>query len=125
MRVQPHILVADDDADIREMVQIILQEAGFCVSTAGTTGGVLQLVGTERFDVMLLDQWMPQLTGIELCRRIRAFDQRTPILIFSGAVDKSDTGAAALAGAQGYVEKPFRSRDLICALRSVMETAES
>ena len=124
MRVQPHILVADDDADIREMVQILLQEAGFRVSTADTTGGVLQLVATERFDAMLFDYWMPQTTGIELCRRIRTFDKSTPILIFSGAVNKSDTEAATLAGAQGFVEKPFRSSDLICALRSVLETAD-
>jgi len=122
--MQPHILVADDDKDIREMVQTVLQTAGFRVSTADTTDRVLQLAATERFDAMLLDHWMPQLTGIELCRQLRTFNQSTPILIFSGAVTRSDTEEALLAGAQGFLAKPFRSSELICALRSALEAAD-
>jgi CheY-like chemotaxis protein len=61
---------------------------------------------------------MPDLTAIELCRRIRVFDQSTPILICSGAVTQADKQAAVLAGAQGYLNKPFFSSELIQALRS-------
>jgi CheY-like chemotaxis protein len=50
-----------------------------------TTTRTLQLAGSERFDALLLDYWMPDLTGIELCRRIRGFYQNIPILICSGA----------------------------------------
>lgn len=123
MRVGPHILFADDDGDIRELVQAILQAAGFRVTTADTTTGVLELVAAERFDVMLLDYWMPQLTGLELCRCIRAFDQTTPILICSGAVNQTDRDAAVLAGAQGFVSKPFSAKDLIRALRKFPQQA--
>lgn len=122
--MQPNILFVDDDSDIRELVQFQLHAAGFRVSTADNAAEVLRLVTTERFDVLLLDYWMPEVTGIELCRQIRTFDQSTPILICSGAVTEADKGAATLAGAQGYVAKPFNTRDLIRALRSSIEGSE-
>ena len=121
MRMEAHILFADDNSDIRELVQLLLEAAGFRVSTADNTADVLQLVRTERFDALVLDYWMPDVTGIELCRQIRTFDQSTPILICSGAVTQADREAAVLAGAQGYVEKPFQSADLIRELRSVIK----
>ncbi len=117
----PHILFADDESDIRELVQLMLQAAGFRVSTADNAADVLRLVTTERFDALLFDYWMREATGIELCRQIRTFDQSTPILICSGAVAPADREAAALAGAQGYLEKPFVLDDLIRALRSLIQ----
>lgn len=121
--IRPHILFADDDCDIRELVQFQLDAAGFRVSPADNGADVLRLVTTERFDVLLLDYWMAEVTGIELCRQIRTFDQSIPILICSGAVTEADKEAATLAGAQGYVAKPFNARDLIRALRSSLEGA--
>jgi DNA-binding response OmpR family regulator len=115
----PHILFADDQSDICELVQVILQAAGFRVLTTGNATDVLRLVKTEHFDALLLDNWMPDATGIQLCSEIRTFDQSTPILICSGAVTQSDREAAALAGAQGYIEKPFVTHDLIRALRQL------
>lgn len=121
--MSPHILFADDNSDIRELVKVQLDAAGFRVSTAENAADVLRLVTTERFDALLLDYWMAEATGIELCRQIRTFDQRTPILICSGAVADADKEAATLAGAQGYLAKPFNARDLIQALRSILEAS--
>ena len=118
MTREPHILFVDDNADVCELVQTVLQDAGFRVSLSDSTADALQLAASEHFDALLLDYWMPDFTGIELCRRIRAFDQSTPILICSGAVTQADKEAAVLAGAQGYVNKPFYAKDLITALRS-------
>jgi DNA-binding response OmpR family regulator len=120
-----HILVVDDESDIREMVQLILYEAGFRVSTTDNAADVLRLVKTEHVDAVILDYWMQEITGIELCRQIRTFDQSTPILMCSGAVTEADREAAALAGAQGYLEKPFNARDLIAALRSCLKASEA
>ena len=117
--MRPHILFADDNPDIRELVQLMLQNAGFRVITTDNPADVLRLAATEHFDALVLDYWMPNLTGIELCRGIRTFDQSTPILICSGALTKADAEAAVRAGAQGYVKKPFDSKDLIRALRSL------
>ena len=121
--MEAHILFADDNSDLRELVQLQLQPAGFRVSTADNAADVLQLVKTERFDALLLDYWMPEKTGIELCRQIRGFDQSTPILICSGADTQADREAALLAGAQGYVRKPFHAADLIRVLRSAIKAS--
>ena len=121
--IRPHILFADDNCDIRELVQFQLQAAGFRVSTVDNGADVLRLVATNSFDALLLDYWMPEVTGIELCRKIRTFDQSTPILICSGAISEADKNAAVRAGAQGYVRKPFNSEDLIAALRSSLDAA--
>lgn len=123
LKLRPNILFADDNSDIRELVEFQLNAAGYRVSTADNGADVLRLVTTERFDVLLLDYWMADVTGIELCRQIRTFDQSTPILICSGASTEADKEAAALAGAQGYVQKPFNFKDLLRVLRSSLEAS--
>lgn len=65
MQIQPHILYAEDDADTREFLQHI----------------VVQLLEANRFDVLLLDNWMPELNGIELCQQVRSLDQSIPIFL--------------------------------------------
>ena len=119
MAMRPHLLFVDDNRDICELVQLMLQGAGFRVSTTDKSADVLRLVTTTHFDALLLDYWMPETTGIELCRQVRMFDQSIPILICSGAVTKADREAADLAGAQGYVGKPIVFKDLISVLRSL------
>lgn len=120
MTMQPHILFADDNPDIRELVQFILQASGFRVSTADSSADVLRLVKTEQFDALVFDYWMAETTGIALCRQIREFDQTTPILICSGAVSEQDRTAAERAGAQGYVAKPFVAKHLVKLLRTLI-----
>jgi DNA-binding response OmpR family regulator len=123
MRMEPHILFVDDDSDICELVQTVLEGAGFRVSTSDNAADVLQRVATESFDALILDYWMPEATGIDICRQIRTFDQSTPILICSGAVSRADKETAVLAGAQGYIGKPFYPAELIGALRSVLKAS--
>ena len=116
----PHILFVEDDPDTRELVQILLGQDGFRVSVTGEPDEVMRLLATDHFDALLLDNWMPELTGIELCQRIRSFDQKTPILFCSGAVTESDKKAALNAGAQGYVAKPFDPDELTVSLRAAL-----
>ncbi|HJP92540.1 MAG TPA: response regulator [Pyrinomonadaceae bacterium] len=121
--MEPHILVADDDPDNRELVQFLLQSVGFDVRVTCNAAEVLYLASHERFDALVLDNWMPDITGLELCRQIRRFDQLTPILFCSGAVTEADIEAAKLAGAQGYIGKPFDPDDLINAIREAVASA--
>lgn len=123
MRMEPHILFADDNPDICELVQTLLRAAGFRVSTSDNAADVLQRVATETFEALILDYWMREATGIDLCRQIRTFDQSTPILICSGAFTQEDKEAGILAGAQGYIGKPFNSAELVGALRSVLKAS--
>jgi two-component system, OmpR family, phosphate regulon response regulator OmpR len=81
MQSQPHILYAEDDPDTRELVQLFLRQAGFRVSVTGDSSEVLSVVATDHIDALLLDNWMPGITGPELCRGIRSFDQSMPILL--------------------------------------------
>ena len=124
MQTRPHILFAEDDPDTRELVQIILGQAGFRVSATGDSSEVLHLLAADHFDALLLDNWMPEVTGLELCRAIRTFDQNTPIFFCSGAVTEADKRDALSAGAQGYLAKPFDPDDLIRSLRVALGQAQ-
>ena len=123
MQIQPHILLADDDADTRDLLEIILQQAGFRVSVTGDPAEVMRLLAADRFDALLLDNWMPEVTGVELCRQIRSIDLTTPIFFCSGAVTDADKTAAFCAGAQGYLAKPFDPDELTAILRAVVNVA--
>jgi DNA-binding response OmpR family regulator len=116
----PHILFADDDSDTREMVKKILQLAGFRVSLAANAAEVLSSLSTNRFDAFILDNWMPDKTGLELCEQIRQNDKTTPIFFCSGAASDADIEAGIKAGAQGYLTKPFEPDDLVQALRALV-----
>ncbi len=107
--MQPHILVADDDVDTRDLVRFFLQDAGFQVTLTGNPAEVLHLAASEHFDALVLDNWMPDITGVELCRRIRTFDKLTPILFCSGALTQSDIEAATKAGRSRLCGKAVRS----------------
>jgi len=111
--VEPHILFAEDDSDTREMVQLLLNIAGFRVSVVEESQKVLELIKTQHFDVLLLDSWMPDMTGLELCYAVRAVNQNVPIVFCSGAASKADIEAAITAGAHGYIIKPFNPDTLI------------
>lgn len=122
MRNEAHVLFVEDHPDIREMAQFVLHAAGFRVSVADKVSDALKLAETESFDAMVLDYCLLEATGVELCRQIRSFDPITPILICSGLISPANKEAAVLAGAQGYVEKPFNSSALIQAVRAAVKS---
>lgn len=106
------ILCTDDDPDTRELIVLVLTETGFDVKCADTAVEAIALAKSESFDLYLIDNWMPGLTGPELTRKLREFDPKTPILFYSAAAFESDKEAARLAGAQGYLVKPVGFREL-------------
>jgi len=120
MQIQPHILLAEDDADTRDVITLILNHAGFRVSVTDDSSEVLKLLAADSFDALLLDNWMPNLDGIELCRLIRSCDSSIPIFFCSGAVTEADKQAAFSAGAQGYLAKPFDPDELTTVLRAAL-----
>lgn len=106
MQMQP-IFCLQKTTQIRELIQVLLRRVGIQVSATEDSAEVPQLVATNHFDPLLLDNWMPGLTGLELCKIIRSFDHKIPIFFCSGAVTEADKEAAMSAGAQGYISKPF------------------
>ena len=107
------ILVTEDDPDSRDMLVLTLQNDGYEVICSTDPANALELANKESFDLILLDNWMPEMDGCSLTREIRKFDQKTPILFYSGAASESDSQTALEAGAQGYLMKPTGVHELI------------
>lgn len=118
------ILFIEDHEDTRELVSFVLDASGYSVTSDTTVAGALQLAKAEKFDLYLLDNWLPDGTGFELCQRLREFDETTPVLFYSGAVLDSDKLAAIQAGAQGYLAKPCPYADLLRAITLLIDHAE-
>ena len=117
----PHILVAEDDPDTRELMETVLRRAGFRVTSTGDPYEVLELLASDSFEALLLDNWMPKLNGLELCRLIRSVNDEVVIVFCSGAVADSDKQAAFAAGAQGFIAKPFVPQELTATLSSALD----
>src|SRR5260370_32207052 len=103
---RPRVLCVDDDEDSRVMLITLLRLALIEAKAVGTAAQALSSIQTERFDMYLMDAWLPEIDGFELCRRIRNFDRDTPILFFSSAPLEADRKRGIDAGANAYLVKP-------------------
>ncbi|QMU72634.1 response regulator transcription factor [Streptacidiphilus sp. P02-A3a] len=114
------VLVVDDDAAIRRSLERGLRLSGFAVTLA--EGGLQALAAHEQAppDVLVLDVSMPDLPGTEVCRRLRAAGDETPVLMLS-ALDQLDDRLAGLqAGADDYLVKPFALQELVLRLHALL-----
>ena len=100
------ILYLEDDPDCRQLIVVLLGQLGYDVVSAATLVEGLKLAREQNFELIILDNWLDEGSGIEACREIRTFDQQTPILFYSAAAYDSDINRAISAGAQAYVVKP-------------------
>lgn len=107
------ILCTEDDPDARELIVFILEASDYDVTCAEVAMDALSLAQSKQFDLILVDSWMPGLSGQELTRQIRKFNKSTPILFYSGAAYDADKREAREAGAQGYLTKPMGIADLV------------
>jgi CheY-like chemotaxis protein len=103
---RPRVLCVDNDEDSREMLSTLLKSYRLETETVATGAQALSLIQAERFDLYLLEAWLPVLDGFELCRRMRDVDPQTPILFFSGAANEADKKRGFEAGATVFVSKP-------------------
>jgi DNA-binding response OmpR family regulator len=107
MRIRnARILYAEDDEDTRDLVTIVLGMRNCEVIATDSHVEALRLARSECFDLYLIDNWMPGVSGVALCERLREFDQHTPVLFYSGAAYETDKLRALSSGAQGYLVKP-------------------
>jgi DNA-binding response OmpR family regulator len=107
------ILCTEDDADTRELISFVLGSSNCEVVTTETPALAIELARATRFDLYLLDNWVPGMSGTDLCSELRRFDSETPILFYSGAGYEKDKTAAYASGAQGYLVKPVDNDELI------------
>lgn len=111
--LKAHILYIEDHDDTVQFVKLALAGLNYRVTTSSTIAAGLTLARENDFDLYILDSWLPDGSGIDLCKRLREFDQSTPILFFSGAAYEADKQSAINSGAQRYVIKPA-SFELLC-----------
>ena len=114
------VLVVDDDPELRAALTRALQLDGYQVSAVGNGAKALEMFPRLRPDVLVLDVMMPYVGGFEVCRRLRAAGDRTPILVLT-ARDQVDERVAGLdAGADDYLVKPFALEELRARLRALL-----
>ncbi|MAF64099.1 MAG: DNA-binding response regulator [Planctomycetes bacterium] len=121
------LLVVEDDQDLREVLVEFLRREGYEVSEAADGEAGLEAVRAERPDLVCLDVMMPGLDGIEVCRRLRADADFAdlPILMLSAKGDESDVVLGLGVGADDYVTKPARPKELHARVRSLLRRKET
>jgi two-component system, OmpR family, phosphate regulon response regulator OmpR len=112
----------EDDPRLAKMVAAYLGEAGFRISHAPTGVAGIALAGREAFDVLILDLMLPDMDGLDVCRRIRASAQ-TPILMLTARGDAMDRVIGLEMGADDYLPKPFEPRELLARLKAILRRA--
>ncbi len=107
------VLCTEDDVDTRELITFVLRSNNCEVITTESPALALEVARTFSFDLYLLDNWVPAMSGIDLCSELRSFDPVTPVLFYSGAGYETDKANAYASGAQGYLVKPVDNEELV------------
>ena len=118
----PRVLYVEDHEDTRELVTLVLEQKSYEIVTGSTIQNGVEFARSQQFDLYLLDSWLPDGSGLELCRMIREFDKATPILFYSAAAYEIDRVEAIKSGAQAYLIKPSHPSDLCNLVTSLIES---
>jgi DNA-binding response OmpR family regulator len=110
------VLVIDDDALVRKAVRLTCESEGYAVTEVGRGIDALDAVRAVKPDVVLLDLMMPDLSGFDICRDIRRAGHRMPVVILSAKSDEIDVVLGLEIGADDYIQKPFRPRELLARI---------
>ena len=114
------VLFVDDDHDTRALIERALELQGFEVVLAADSFQALDVIAERKFDAYLLDNWLPEMSGVELCLKLREKDSDTPIVFLSGAGRYIDKVEALSAGANSYLTKPIDLDELVSCLRELL-----
>jgi two-component system response regulator MprA len=114
------VLIAEDDAGVRQSLERALRFEEYDVSTVNDGAAALEAVMTQAPDVIILDVTMPHVDGLAVCRRLRAKGDRTPVLILTARHEVDDRVAGLEAGADDYLVKPFALEELLARLRALL-----
>jgi two-component system OmpR family response regulator len=114
------VLVVDDEANIRDLIEVALRFHGFATATAATGEEALRAARRERPDLVLLDVMLPGTDGFEVCRRLRADGDQVPVIFLTAKDTPSDTVTGLTLGGDDYVTKPFSIEALIARVRAVL-----
>jgi len=116
------VLVADDDAELRELIAFTLSQAGYLVIKASDGSAAVRLFAAEAPDLVVLDINMPALSGFQVCEAIRA-RSRVPVMMLTVRGEEEDLVRALGLGADDYLTKPFSPRTLLARIRALLRRA--
>lgn len=114
-----HVLIVDDEQELRACLSYFLISEGYKVSTAGDGITALNLVKRMQPDIVILDLMLPKMDGLELCWRIREFSE-VPIIMLTAQTDDANKVWGFKAGADDYVTKPYSVRELLARIEAVL-----
>ena len=115
-----HILIADDDAGIRDVLRMAFEPAGFTVSVAADGQAASGRARSLSPDLVALDIGMPEMDGLTVCREIRKTSE-VPILFLTAQSDEVDRIVGLEVGADDYAAKPFSPREVVARVRAIMK----
>ncbi|MDR7331865.1 two-component system response regulator OmpR [Roseateles asaccharophilus] len=117
---QNRILVVDDDARIRDLLRRYLTQEGFDVLLAEDSRALNKQLTRETVDLIVLDLMLPGEDGLTICRRLRAANDQTPIIMLTAKVEDVDRIVGLEVGADDYLAKPFNPRELLARINAVL-----
>lgn len=123
MNAMPHILVVDDDREIRDLLARFLDRHGLRVSTAQNGAEMDRLHAQDPADLIVLDLMMPGEDGLSATRRLRAQGERVPIIMLTAMGEDTDRIVGLEVGADDYLPKPFNPRELLARIKAVLRRA--
>jgi two-component system OmpR family response regulator len=127
MNHAPHILIVDDDAEIRQLLGDYLRKNGLRASAVGDGAAMRALLAREPVDLIVLDLMLPGEDGLTLCRTLRA-QSTVPVIMLTAKGDETDRIVGLEMGADDYLPKPFNPRELLARIKTVLRrtsTAET
>src|SRR5262245_2382958 len=116
----PRILVADDDPEIRKLLARYIESQGFRVALAASCAELRERLATSQIDLIVLDVMLPDGSGLDMCRDLRAERSRIPIILLTALKEDVDRIVGLEIGADDYLGKPFNPRELIARVRAVL-----
>ena len=119
-RAQRKLLVVDDDVKLRDLLNRYLTDQQFDVTLAGDASAMGRQMQRDTFDLVILDQMMPGEDGLSVIRRLRASNDRTPIIMLTAKGDDVDRIVGLEMGADDYMPKPFNPRELVARIHAVL-----
>ena len=119
----PRVLVVDDEPQIRRALRLVLRANGYEVVEVGTGEAALDSLTVQTFDLMILDLMLPDVDGVEVCRRLREWS-RLPVVVLSAHGEEEVKVLALDEGADDYVTKPFSAPELLARMRSAMRRVQ-
>ncbi|WP_188205610.1 response regulator transcription factor [Alkalibacillus aidingensis] len=120
-----HILVVEDEEKIARVLELELEFEGYQVTKAMTGYDALEKIRTSTWDLILLDLMLPEMSGVELLRRLRKDDQQTPVIMLTAKDAVEDKVSGLDSGANDYVTKPFQIEELLARVRVHLRQASN